>query len=205
MIARTAFALATLACLAGLALAGDICRGRPVVVSPGYHHAPAVIHKPYVHHDYAVPVVKVAVQPDYYYSVSDGYRDALLADAVAFRVLKAMQGQAAPSGPLPRYKEPSAPPAPAMPPAPPEAKQEGKPAAGLPSGAALAKVIESRCVKCHAGPGKNGIDLTDPDKVAKGQRWHAYALANSGEMPKGGQPIPDDEVKALYAWAQAAK
>ena len=41
--------------------------------------------------------------------------------------------------------------------------------------------------------------------TSKGQRWHAYALSNSGEMPKGGQAIPDDEVRLIYEWAKAAK
>lgn len=201
---RFLFAVVTLGLLACTAAAQHICRGRPVIAAPivSAYHAPAVVAHHGYHHEKFVVVpkaVEVAVAAPYYFSVSDGYRDSILADAVAFRVLQSLQGKAAASAPLPRYKEPARE---SPPTAPPMGRAD---APGPSSGAALAKVLESRCQKCHNAPGRNGIDLSDPDKVPKGARWHSYALANSGEMPKGGQAIPDDEVKLLYAWAQAAR
>lgn len=183
-------------------------------------HTPAVHHVPYVaptHHSYGhnyshhkevvLKAVKVPVYPDYYYSVSDGYRDALLADAVAWRVLLAQKlGGQTPSPSGPRYREPL-PPAPAPAPAAPPAGKVGQ--AGdiprmAPADGALQQVVavvERHCIKCHAGA--NGIDLTDLARVPAGQRWHAYALANSGEMPRGGKAIADDEVRLLYNWAKS--
>lgn len=206
---RTAFATLTLAALCGIASAQHVCRGRAVAAPVVYHapayHAPHVAPVKAVVHDYeyAVKAVKVVVQPDYYYSVSDGYRDSLLADAIAFRILQAQAlreaGKApAQTAPVPRYKDPPAPPA-TMPPA--EAKSN------TPVSPAMVAVAASRCVKCHNGPEKNGIDLSEAALALtpKGKRWHAYALANSGEMPKGATAIPDDEVKALYEWAKSAK
>lgn len=194
---RVLFVLLTLASLAASAGAQHVCRGRNVaVVAPAYHAAAVVVD----HHAHAVQAVKVVAQPDYYYSVSDGYRDSLLADAIAYRLLtlqrqgllRADATQPAATPPTPRYKEPPAE-------APPPMPRAGTTAA--PS--AVLKVLEARCSKCHQGA--NGIDLSDPDRVPEAGRWKSYALANSGEMPKGGKAIPDDEVKVLYDWAKSAR
>lgn len=196
---RVLFTLLTLFLLAGLASAQHVCRGRNVaaVVVPSYHVAP--VKAVAVHHDYhAVRAVKVIAQPDYYYSVSDGYRDSLLADAIAFRLLQLQQKGLlkadAATPPTPRYKEPAegsvgTPPA--------------VPRAGPPAPAALAAVVEAKCAKCHQNA--NGIDLSDLDRVPEGARWKSYGLVNSGVMPKGAKPVPDDEVKLFYDWATAAQ
>jgi len=197
---RVLFVLITLASLAGIASAQHVCRGRNVAVAaPAYHAAAVVVD----HHTHAVKAVKVIAQPEYYYSVSDGYRDSVLADAIAYRVLqlqrqgllRAESQQPAATPPTPRHKEP---PAEAPPPMPRAGNTQ-------PAPSALVKVLESRCVKCHQGPGVNGIDLSDPAAVPEGARWKSYALANAGEMPKGGKAIPDDEVAALYQWAKSAR
>lgn len=210
---RLTLAILTVLAIGGIAAAQHICRGRAVAVpyvvpyAPPVYHAPAVV-KVVKEHEVVVKAVKVLVQPDYYYSVSDGYRDSVLADAIAFRVLQAQAlglGKApAESGPLPRYREPAREPVPGVPPAMPPA---GEPAAKTAVAPALLAVMANRCARCHNGPGKNGIDLSEAALAAtpRGQRWHAYALANSGEMPKGGQAIPDDEVREIYAWAKSAK
>lgn len=188
---RFLFALLTVAALCGIASAQHVCRGRPVIVTAPAYHAPAVaVVAPVV----AVKAVAVAIQPDYYYSVSDGYRDSLLADAIAFRVLQAQALQAASGGtgrvtretpPVPRYKEPAA--TPAAPATMPRATSDGIPAA-------LARLIEGRCVTCHNAPGKNGIDLSDPGRLTRSEWLECQYQVAKNKMPKGGKPLSDEEL-----------
>lgn len=160
-----------------------------------------------VHHNEVVLVpkaVQVVVSPDYYFTVGDAYRDALLADAIAYRILYA-QGKvdAPPGNTVPRYSDgKSAPVA--------SAKGSGRTEApiktAVPDG--LVALFTKSCIKCHAGvgpTGANGIGLDDPSVISEGARWKTYGLVNSGEMPKGGEPVKDDDVKLVYDWAKLAK
>jgi mono/diheme cytochrome c family protein len=181
---------------------GHSCGHGQRFVFPSYYSPPVVYHQPAVYHAPAVvkkevlivpKAVKVLVSPDYYYSISDGYREALLADAIAYRLLAAQGRAAPPSEVVPRYEEP-------------KTKRPGgsAPQAATEVSEALKKLADARCAKCHSG-GDNGIDLDDLSTVPEGQRWHAHALVNSGEMPKGGKAITDDEVKLFYEWAKSAR
>jgi hypothetical protein len=91
---------------AGLSRAGDYYpRSRscyqtyggyyPPVVSYGYQQAPYYETKVRTEYSY--------VEPSYYYTVGDAYRDGLLADAIAYRVLVGQrQGAVTATSPVPR-------------------------------------------------------------------------------------------------------
>ncbi len=181
-------------------------RARVVVATPYISYAPAYV-APVVKIVKAIPVV---VQPDYYYSVSDGYRDALLADAIAFRVLLAQKqfgsgggpGTAPPAAPVPRYREPPATPGDAPRTMPPAADT----GAVLP---ALATLIGAKCVKCHAS-GKNGINLdtTNLPSLTRAE-WLECSLRVSidgeGAMPKGGPALSGEDASLFASAALQAK
>jgi hypothetical protein len=172
----------------------------PVVTTQ--YVAPVAAH--HAHREVVIvpKAVKVLVSPDFFYSVSDGYRDAILADAIAYRVLAA-SGRAAPvTEPyLPRYAEPGEKRvAPRL--GPPPAPDKGGVTTDV--NPALAKLVDAKCAKCHSG-GSNGIDLDDLGKVSEAARWKSYALVNKGRMPKGGKAIADDEVDLFFQWAESAR
>lgn len=173
------------------------------------HRARVVVHAPYVAKavvvEKVIKAVPVYVAPDYYYSVGGGYRDALLADAVAYRVLAMQARLNAPGGPLPRVPAatpPSGAPGPSAP--PPMA-----PANGGAVSAALAKVIEGRCLKCHADT-KNGINLSAANlpNLSRAE-WLECSLRVSidgeGTMPKGGPALSGEEASLFASQALAAK
>lgn len=163
------------------------------------HHAAVVVPK----------VVKVIAHEDYHYSLSDGYRDSLLADAIAFRVLNAQGGyggKQAPPGERPRADPapgafpppPNTEPVPRAP-KPKDADPDAQQATTVPAG--LHNVVIAKCLKCHTDA--NGVNLVDLPSVPEGKRWKAYALVNVGDMPKGGNAIPDEQVKLFYEWAKS--
>lgn len=139
--------------------------------------------------------LQVAVSPDYYYSISDGYREALLADAIAQRIVAAAQQQLR-QAELPQERtQPSVP-----------QQQPSKEAPkSMPMSQSLKReqfetVIANSCVKCHTA--KNGVDLALLDAVPYEKRWQSYALVNIGEMPQGGKALPDDQLELFLDWAR---
>jgi cytochrome c5 len=198
-----------LALWAALASAGPLVRPAAAqchVRGRVAYHAPYAVHVPYkaVVVEKVVKAVPVYVAPAYYYSVSDGYRDTVLAEAAAFRAALLMSRLQPPAGPLPRVPggpAPSLPPAgtPGLtPPAAPEA-----PAGGV--SPELAKVVEARCVKCHAA-GKNGIDLSAAalPRLTRTQ-WLDCAMRVNLDgplaMPQGGPALKPEEVSLFAAQA----
>ena len=171
-----------------------------VVIHQAYHAPVRVAAVVAADHDFQKVVlvpkaVRVLANPDYYYTVGDSYKDNLLADAVAFRVLNSLRGKTAP-GPVAGPGEA----APAM------GKAEAstaRPSAPTAVDAKLKAVVEASCVKCHAG--KNGIDLSDLSTLARVDRLNALDQILTGEMPKGGKPVSDDEVLLFRQWARSAK
>ncbi len=165
------------------------------------------------YHDtvYVPKAVQVYAAPDYYFSVSDYYRDNLLADAIAYRILvggaKIPAPVPAPVIPAPVIPAPVIP-APVVPaPAPVDPpKQKAAAPISTPVPAALVKYSNENCLKCHNGPtAKAGLDLTSLATIPADARWAIHGMTSSGEMPKGGQPAPDDVVKLMYDWAKAGK
>jgi hypothetical protein len=150
----------------------------------------------YPHYEEKVKVVYKykEVEPDYYASVRDYYRDSLLADAVAYRVLTAKATPAAPAASLPEYG--------ADRPAP-RATREG--AVNTAVSPALKEYVAQSCVKCHNGPaGKGGVDLSRLESAPAGLRWACHGMVVSGEMPQGGPEAPEAVLKEFYDWAKAA-
>lgn len=75
--------------------------------------------------------------------------------------------------------------------------------------AKAAGVLAARCASCHTGAASKGklAIFTAPGQLAPTvDRFLLWEAADSGRMPKGGQPIPDDEARVLREWvAQAAQ
>lgn len=201
-------AVLLLPCVALIASADYCVRGHAVYSQPyvaptysyGYSYQQPYYQQPYYQQHYVPYAVPFHYSPDYYYSVSDYYRDSLLADAVVGRLVGKLGVQppapAAPAAPAnpPGQVQPVTPPTPA-------------PRTGLRTSVApeLVKSIETNgCMKCHA-PGiavKSGAGLSlDGESLAtmaEGMRWKMHGLVAAGDMPKGGKAVPDAEVKAYY-------
>lgn len=191
-----------LSVLALLAIAFTVeadCNRARVIVQQ--HHAQAVVvqqqhHAVTYNHAQAVQFVPVAISPDYYYSTNDYYRTLVQAKLIAGELrqqdLKApIQQQQAPC-PCQNQNQPAG------------QSQQAKASTGI--NEKLVALVNSRCIKCHQGaaPG-GGLSLENLDAVPKGMRWASHGLANNGEMPKGGQPVSDEEVKLFMEWAKAAR
>lgn len=206
--------------LVGPVVNADWCRSRtiypsycpPVVkqrtVYQQHHFTPKVQHKKVI-----VPkALKVNVSPDYYYSVADYYRDKLLVDAITGRIVD-LQNKGA-------FRAPDA----------DEKYQEilrmvlqlqagrqGKimsPAqdSTVPNvqstnvNPEVVKIIQSQCVRCHNDQTKKGgLSLTNLDALEECDWWKIYGLVNTGEMPKGGKPVTDEQTKLFYHQARNFK
>jgi mono/diheme cytochrome c family protein len=170
--------LAVAACVSALvtpppAGAGSCVTRSRAVCRP--HHAPAVA----VETVYAAAFLQVPVPV--YPVLGVGYGGDVAAEVKALREELARE--------LARLRQPAAA-GPAAPAAP--AKH-----------AALAAVVQAKCLRCHGPQRKEGgLDLSDLGAVPAGRRWAAHGLASSGEMPKGGGPVGDDEVRLFYEWAR---
>lgn len=174
---------------------------RKIVVHPPKLVAPVkkVVHDPYKVRIIEERIKEVPVYPDYYFSLGGAYRDSLLADAIAYRTALLLQGQQLPQSYVPRYPLKNGdrkimPQANDMPPED----------ATVPKG--LRAVVDKHCLRCH-GPEKQGggLSLASLSAIDKGGRWHAHGLVNSGEMPKGGKALTDQEVVLFYQWAKSSK
>lgn len=140
----------------------------------------------------AAVVDRVYVQPEYYYSVMD---NDLLADAIVGRLIRTLNLQVNPAA----IK------------APPETLPDPTPTAGASEfqSAALLKVVQDSCVRCH-GPAKKdgGLSLVTPDGKAladlpEGKRWECFGKVTSGEMPKTGNKVADGDLKLFYEFAKS--
>lgn len=160
--------------------AGDFCHRRQVIIQREQVANPVVKRRVVEER-----VVEKVVHPDYYYSTRDYYRDQLLVDAIVGKLLQLQrQGLLAPGG-QPGRRMPIV----------------GGANAGIDP--QLVALTQRVCIKCHQqGNAGNGLVLTDLATVSEGQRWKAYGLVNGGIMPKGGQPVSDDEAKLFFDWAQ---
>lgn len=174
----------------------------------------------YVAPTYNRAVFSTYSYPQYYYSVGAAYDQALLADAIAFRVLAVQRGLAQQNY-LPRYQQQGSavpqqtyqPPAvqqsytPQVQQQPcPDCQQQAasqgayvpqlqQPQQALSVDQAVAKVVQASCVECHAGA--NGIDLRDTSKLTPAQWGAVYYSAKCGDMPKGRGKL-SSQVIALF-------
>lgn len=166
----------------------DGCRSvafvRTPYVSKSYH-APTYNYG----HDYYPQYYPVAIAPDYFWSVRDYYRDQLLADAIAFRILTANGGAS---------KTPPEPIRGGQAPFPmPKATDAPERTETLPQGLqGLLGGIQTHCAACHTkGSEKGGLALLDkgilpqltPEQVGKILHRVTLPLDNPQVMPPKGR------------------
>lgn len=187
--------------IVAVAVNADCNRARVIVQQ---HHAQAVVvqqhHAVNYNHAQAVQFVPVQISPDYYYSTNDYYRTLVQAKLIAGELrqqdLKVQQQQA------PQVQQQQSP-------CPCQLQNQPIQTPTVKATSVnekLAALVSARCIKCHQGPMPGGgLSLENLDMVPKGARWTSHGLVNAGEMPKGGQPISDEEVKLFVEWAKAAR
>jgi hypothetical protein len=172
------------------------CNLRSRVVYPTYHakvYNQYHYQAPYSNYKDVVLVpkaIEVVVSPDYYFSVSDYYRDKLLVDAIAGRMLdlQRQQNQPAPQPKVTPVQPQPQPPQPVQPMQPvPQAKWENVP--GTFQKPELLQVLNQSCVKCHSPSNpKSGLSLVTADgkiaKLSKEMVLESFRQVNTGRMPQ---------------------
>lgn len=182
---------------------GTYCAPTPVVTTT-IVAAPAAVVVPtysagHSGYDYNNLVVLPAiVNPDYYYSLQSYYRDKLLVDAIAGRVGDIVGRATATPAPRPPVMPPAV--DPGVKPAP----SPGAPGAALNKASEkLVKLVETNCLKCHSGAtAAKGLSLDNLDVLPEVTRLKCYMLCNTGDMPKGGAAISDEDMKEFLAWSK---
>lgn len=166
--------------------------------APSYHAYYPTVVKEYV--PYAIPV---EVYPrDHYYSLDSYYRDKLLVDAIVGRLVSANQPAPPKEKPAPVPNQPATQP-PAQDPAVSLAAMLCRPVkTAVPAG--LQEIVASKCIKCHGGNPKRA-DLSDLSTVPEGVRWLAKNEVDVGKMPKGLEPLTDEQVKLFSQWGEMAR
>lgn len=229
MIARwlaRAFLVGVLAAVVLFLCLADVraenCRRVTTVVSPVVTtHAPVVSYTGNLHaQQLLVPHVQpVAVNPDFYFSVGDEYRQLAFAKLIAQEYAKLMT--------QPQQAQPPVVP---MPPASPGIVQQGVEApagkqfmampadpkvprlecspvkTNLPAG--FYKLVETKCAACHtSGKGKIALDLSDLDALSTfpiSTRDRMFRSVSNGRMPKGGT-VTQDELNLFNAYSALAE
>ena len=190
------FALFTLLLTAGLGPFS--CRDvraqhcRPRIYAPTAYRAPTY-SAPYVAPARVVnevKVVKVVEQPYNYYELSLSAQLDLVADAVAYRILRdrILLGGAGGAPAMPRLSESRLP------------DPTPRALAGRTS-PALQQIVTASCLECHNGPGRNKIDLSNLDVVPMDKRAKAALWVDRGIMPDGHPPLADTAVREFDVWA----
>jgi mono/diheme cytochrome c family protein len=161
-------------------------------------YAPAVVATTYTTptYNYATPVIAIEVPTalDYYYSLGSYYQSQLIADAVVGKLALLNQTNRQ-TEPLRTQRPEDTSIAPrSLPPQVPGRDD---------ATAALAKVVGDNCVRCHsASKAGGGLDLSNLSAIPELQRYKIAAFVNDGSMPKGGQPLPDEQAKLFFDWAK---
>lgn len=189
-------AITSLLVALALALPSSAQHCGTVVRARGYQYQTYVAP---VHHSYNY-TAPVYTDQRYYYEVQDFYRDSALADAAAFRALKAA-GLIGPQQQRQTEKsvEPVQPQQ--MAPIPQESRNNTQ------VNPALIAVVDAKCVKCHSGTNAKGglvLSVQTLANMNSAQRWDMWDRCDTGNMPKGGQPISDAEVKLFRDHAKLA-
>jgi hypothetical protein len=142
--------------------------------------------------------VEVSHSRDHYYSIDSYAQQNLLADAIVGRLLRLQNDNSntdsKPKSTDVKTKDPVATP------------DNSEPIADENQDPAMLKVITDSCAKCHGPQSKHMRLVTKDGKLAKisyGDAWECFGLVNSGEMPKGGKSLTDDQVKLFYARAKS--
>lgn len=193
----------------------DGCRRVVTVTSPtvatGY-----VPHASYASHAQKIVLVPdvqaVAVNPDFYFSVGDEYRQLALAKLIAQEYAKLQVPVPSPQAPLapapiqtqPLIVQPTIPPANVTANDRPECKPVKT---ALPNG--FKEMVKADCAGCHSsGKGKAYLDLSvldGLDSLPMATRDRMFRSVANGRMPKGHAPIAQEKLDAFNAYAALAE
>lgn len=190
-------------------------------VSPSYKTV-SYDHKVYDYKQEVVLVPKaiaVEVNRDFYFSLSDYYRDSLLADAIAARIMSKTMSASPPQAnpmfnPVGNYGSMAAAPynqqmaRPAVPAVAQPARYVGLP--GTDAYPQLWNSVRESCLGCHNNNKPDGnLSLESADgKLAllpEGVAWKTHGLVRIGLMPKNQNALPNDIVDAWAKYALDAK
>lgn len=182
------------------------------------HYVAPTTYQHAYNYETLVPFVqKVVVNPDFYFSVGDEYRQLAFAKLVAAEYAKIapqqqiVVQQAPPQATANPPKEsvivqPQVPPP--VPPLPVVGTgAECKPVmTGLPDG--FKKLVEAKCANCHSsGKAKAYLDLSSLDQLHNlplATRDRMFRSVSNGRMPKGGK-VADGELDLFNAFASLAE
>lgn len=137
---------------------------------------------------YEPVVIKYVVPLASYTSVGDNYRDAYFAREVANELYRLIEAGKPNLGPAP---------------SPMPAGAESLKAPQSKSGKTkIATILADNCVSCHSG--KQAPNLAgDPEAIPELVRLRSFLAVSSGQMPKGKDPLGNDDLNELARWAKA--
>lgn len=163
----------------------------PTYTATNYQHAYQPTYQTY---QTLVPYVQaVAVNPDFYFSVGDEYRQLAFAKLIAAEYAKMVPAQAPNVANYPVGPPQQQPQAAAMPLAAKE-QTSASVRTALPPG--LREMVEKSCQKCHSsGKGQQLLDLTNLDTLYTlplATRDRMFRSVSNGRMPKGGKSAEGD-------------
>jgi hypothetical protein len=230
---KTCFVVAGLVLLfiAGNVLA-DWCNGRsrPLYYDHQQAHSDYYQHTPYV--DYRYPgwyfyngkwyynqnydkiilipkAIEVETRRSHYYSIDDYYKQQLFLDALEARLKRIGVTNVKP--------EDVARPA-------PEVEKQPKPASGVPQAKQagtfqspkLIVSINNSCLKCHGATDsegkvvlRGGLSMLTPDgklpDFSNEYVWKIFGKVATGEMPKTGNKVSEEDSKLYYEWVKATE
>jgi len=192
------------------------------VVATGHVQSVVVPSYSYGGHGYVQQVIAplvqpIAVNPDFYFSVGDEYRQLAFAKLIAAEYAKMIPPQQ-PLGPAPQGVVQPIPPAkesvvvqPAAPPiSPPPAGSgaECKPVqTNLPQG--FRELVAAKCATCHtSGKGKEFLNLSNLDTLNTlplATRDRMFRSVANNRMPKGAKAVEQAELDLFNAYAGLAE
>lgn len=144
-------------------------------------------------------------QYDHYYSLDPYYQQQALA-AQLLKELKAelLKMQALQGPAKAKSGEPKVEVGPR-----PQVEKESPILAGPYQNEKLLAIVNNSCTKCHGVDSKQSSFVTRDGKsladVSAGKVWEAFALVNSGEMPKAADQLNDEAVQLFYEWGKKAR
>ena len=190
-------ALVALLVAVPIASAGDCRRATYSYAQPTYY-APTYYPPAYDQYVVVAKAVPVYINLASYTSVGDQARDYFATkEAVRLGTLEGLREWQASGGTLPAGPMLGQSPAPGIPP--------GAAASPAPKLSPIKTVLATRCATCHNPSEPKRVNLScTPDMVPEVVRLKAFLMVASGEMPKGKDRIPDEELDAIAVWAKTS-
>lgn len=78
------------------------------------------------------------------------------------------------------------------------------PGAAAPGDGKVLAIFNRSCVSCHGDNPKSGFQLLAGGQITQDARGKAYCIVGhvaTGDMPKRGQPLSDEDIQAIAEWA----